>query len=100
MYVRINAEHNQKLVKVKEAMIGNLLVFPQIQYLNLDPRNFVNNLYLEEQNNKISWKLEFETSLLDENQILSPNNQDFLLTKKKTTIIEGSLDLNQKIINS
>ncbi|XWT47355.1 hypothetical protein V2P72_03660 [Mesomycoplasma hyopneumoniae] len=93
--MNIKAENiNNKWLKVSEAKYKNWLIFPQIQYANLDSTKLINNLKLEkQQENKISWTLNLESYLLDNNQILTPDS-DFVFGKQKTITIKGEMQLS------
>ncbi|MXR44264.1 hypothetical protein DR087_00760 [Mycoplasma hyopneumoniae] len=94
--VNIKAENiNNKWLKVSEAKYKNWLIFPQIQYANLDSTKLINNLKLEkQQENKISWTLNLESYLLDNNQILTPDSDFIFGEQKKTITIKGEMQLS------
>lgn len=97
LHIRINQNLNvnEKWIEVAKLRADNWLIYPQIQYLNLDSTKFTKNLTLTRQNNTINWKFELNTYLLSKNQTLTPQSRDFLLGEKKTHVIQGSFDLNQ-----
>ncbi|WP_462088156.1 LppA family lipoprotein [Mesomycoplasma hyopneumoniae] len=94
--VNIKAENiNNKWLKVSEAKYKNWLIFPQIQYANLDSTKLINNLKVEkQQENKISWTLNLESYLLDNNQILTPDSDFIFGEQKKTITIKGEMQLS------
>ncbi|WP_434342088.1 LppA-related lipoprotein [Mesomycoplasma hyopneumoniae] len=95
MHVWSTIENEKKLIKISDLKIGNWLVYPQLMFLDLDPIKSIDNLILTKNGNKITWKLNLETYLLDKNQTLTPQSQDFLLGQKQIQGIQGSLNLDQ-----
>ncbi|WP_232034217.1 LppA-related lipoprotein [Mesomycoplasma dispar] len=94
LYVEINADVNNKWVKLSETKSEKWLVFPQIQYVNLDSTQLTNKLELKKEGTKISWSLELESFLLENGQTLTPKGE-FLFGNKKIHKITGEFDLNQ-----
>ncbi|MXR34609.1 LppA-related lipoprotein [Mesomycoplasma hyopneumoniae] len=95
MHVWSSIESEKKLIKISDLKIGNWLVYPQLMFLDLNPIKSIDNLILTKNGNKITWKLNLETYLLDKNQTLTPQSQDFLLGQKQIQEIQGSLNLDQ-----
>ncbi|MXR10309.1 LppA-related lipoprotein [Mesomycoplasma hyopneumoniae] len=95
MHIWSSIENEKKLIKISDLKIGNWLVYPQLMFLDLDPIKSIDNLILTKNGNKINWKLNLETYLLDKNQTLTPQSQDFLLGQKQIQEIQGSLNLDQ-----
>lgn len=95
MHVWSSIENEKKLIKISDLKIGNWIVYPQLMFLDLNPIKSIDNLILTKNGNKITWKLNLETYLLDKNQTLTPQSQDFLLGQKQIQEIQGSLNLDQ-----
>ncbi|VEU62741.1 mycoides cluster lipoprotein, LppA/P72 family [Mesomycoplasma dispar] len=97
LHIRINQNlnMNEKWIEVAKLRADNWLIYPQIQYLNLDSTKFIQNLTLTREDNKINWKFELNTYLLSKNQTLTPQSRDYLLGEKKTHVIQGSFDLEK-----
>ncbi|WP_337904621.1 LppA-related lipoprotein [Mesomycoplasma ovipneumoniae] len=93
LYIRVNAEINNKWIKLSEVKHNRWLIFPQIQFANLVTTQLINNLTLEKNDKKITWTLDLKTVLLNNNQILTPNGE-FLLGKEKIHKISGVLEIN------
>ncbi|MHA0315484.1 LppA-related lipoprotein [Mesomycoplasma ovipneumoniae] len=93
LYIRVNAEINNKLIKLSEVQHDGWLFFPQIQSANLIVKQLIDNLTLERNGKKITWTLDLKTVLLNNNQILTPNGE-FLLGKEKIHKISGVLEIN------
>ncbi|MCN0158399.1 LppA family lipoprotein [Mesomycoplasma ovipneumoniae] len=93
LYIRVNAEINNKWIKLSEVKHNRWLIFPQIQFANLVITQLINNLTLEKNDKKITWTLDLKTVLLNNNQILTPNGE-FLLGKEKIHKISGVLEIN------
>ncbi|AJC50129.1 LppA-related lipoprotein [Mesomycoplasma flocculare] len=94
LHVRINANINNKWIKLSEAKWKKWLVFPQIQYANLESTQLVNNLELKKEGNKISWNLKLDSFLLENNQALTPESE-LLFGTKKTHEIKGEFTWNE-----
>ncbi|ADQ90858.1 hypothetical protein B5M19_00405 [Mesomycoplasma hyopneumoniae] len=94
MHVWSSIENEKKLIKISDLKIGNWIVYPQLMFLDLNPIKSIDNLILTKNGNKITWKLNLETYLLDKNQTLTPQSQDFLLGQKQIQEIQGSLNLD------
>lgn len=95
MHIWSTIENEKKLIKISDLRIGNWIVYPQLMFLDLNPIKSIDNLILTKNGNKITWKLNLETYLLDKNQTLTPQSQDFLLGQKQIQEIQGSLNLDQ-----
>ncbi|MDO6856823.1 LppA family lipoprotein [Mesomycoplasma ovipneumoniae] len=93
LYIRVNAEINNKWIKLSEVKHNRWLIFPQIQFANLVTTQLIDNLTLEKNDKKITWTLDLKTVLLNNNQILTPNGE-FLLGKEKIHKISGVLEIN------
>ncbi|MDO6830053.1 LppA-related lipoprotein [Mesomycoplasma ovipneumoniae] len=94
LYIRVNAEINNKLIKLSEVVEHNKwLIFPQIQFANLVTTELINDLTLEKNDKKITWTLNLKTDLLNNNQILTPNSE-FPSGEKKIHKISGVLEIN------
>ncbi|WP_069098432.1 LppA-related lipoprotein [Mesomycoplasma ovipneumoniae] len=93
LYIRVNAEINNKWIKLSEVQHNKWLIFPQIQFANLIATQLINDLTLEKNDKKITWTLDLKTVLLNNNQILTPNGE-FLLGKEKIHKISGVLEIN------
>ncbi|MDW2932469.1 LppA-related lipoprotein [Mesomycoplasma ovipneumoniae] len=93
LYIRVNAEINNKWIKLFEVKHNRWLIFPQIQFANLVTTQLIDNLTLEKNDKKITWTLDLKTVLLNNNQILTPNGE-FLLGKEKIHKISGVLEIN------
>ncbi|WP_337892206.1 LppA-related lipoprotein [Mesomycoplasma ovipneumoniae] len=93
LYIRVNAEINNKWIKLSEVKHNRWLIFPQIQFANLVATQLIDNLTLERNGKKITWTLNLKTVLLINNQILTPNGE-FLLGKEKIHKISGVLEIN------
>ncbi|WP_069098840.1 LppA-related lipoprotein [Mesomycoplasma ovipneumoniae] len=93
LYIRVNAEINNKWIKLSEVQHNKWLIFPQIQFANLIATQLINDLTLERNDKKITWTLDLKTVLLNNNQILTPNGE-FLLGKEKIHKISGVLEIN------
>ncbi|MDW2927200.1 LppA-related lipoprotein [Mesomycoplasma ovipneumoniae] len=93
LYIRVNAEINNKWIKLFEVKHNRWLIFPQIQFANLVTTQLIDNLTLEKNDKKITWTLDLKTVLLNNNQILTPNDE-FLLGKEKIHKISGVLEIN------
>ncbi|WP_341515435.1 LppA-related lipoprotein [Mesomycoplasma ovipneumoniae] len=93
LYIRVNAEINNKWIKLSEVKHNRWLIFPQIQFANLVTTQLIDNLTLEKNDKKITWNLDLKTVLLNNNQILTPNGE-FLLGKEKIHKISGVLEIN------
>ncbi|EXU61336.1 LppA-related lipoprotein [Mesomycoplasma ovipneumoniae] len=93
LYIRVNAEINNKWIKLSEVKHNRWLIFPQIQFANLVTTQLIDNLTLEKNDKKITWTLDLKTVLLNNNQILTPNGE-FLLGKEKNHKISGVLEIN------
>ncbi|MDW2930935.1 LppA family lipoprotein [Mesomycoplasma ovipneumoniae] len=93
LYIRVNAEINNKWIKLSEVQHNRWLIFPQIQFANLVTTQLINDLTLERNDKKITWTLDLKTVLLKNNQILTPNGE-FLLGKEKIHKISGVLEIN------
>ncbi|WP_341490340.1 LppA-related lipoprotein [Mesomycoplasma ovipneumoniae] len=93
LYIRVNAEINNKWIKLSEVKHNRWLIFPQIQFANLVTTQLINDLTLERKDKKIIWTLNLKTVLLLNNQILTPNSE-FLLGKQQNHKISGVLEIN------
>ncbi len=94
LYIRVNAEINNKLIKLSEVVEHNKwLIFPQIQFANLVTTELINDLTLEKNDKKITWTLNLKIDLLNNNQILTPNSE-FPSGEKKIHKISGVLEIN------
>ncbi|WNM14036.1 LppA-related lipoprotein [Mesomycoplasma ovipneumoniae] len=93
LYIRVNAEINNKWIKLSEVKHNRWLIFPQIQFANLVATQLINDLTLERNDKKITWSLDLKTVLLNNNQILTPNGE-FLLGNEKIHKISGVLEIN------
>ncbi|XBE78005.1 LppA family lipoprotein [Mesomycoplasma ovipneumoniae] len=93
LYIRVNAEINNKWIKLSEVKHNRWLIFPQIQFANLIATQLINDLTLERNDKKITWTLDLKTVLLNNNQILTPNGE-FLLGNEKIHKISGVLEIN------
>ncbi|WP_337899170.1 LppA-related lipoprotein [Mesomycoplasma ovipneumoniae] len=93
LYIRVNAEINNRWIKLSEVQHNRWLIFPQIQFANLVTTQLINDLTLERNGKKITWTLNLKTVLLINNQILTPNGE-FLLGKEKIHKISGVLEIN------
>ncbi|MBG0730619.1 LppA-related lipoprotein [Mycoplasma sp. 'Moose RK'] len=99
LYIRVKMKKNgEKFLKITESVVNkNWIVFPQIQYVDLDSKNLIKNLELKKEGeNRISWKFKFQTSLLAQNQTLTSQNRDFLPGDTKTYEFNGFFDLNNR----
>ncbi|MDF9627654.1 LppA family lipoprotein [Mesomycoplasma ovipneumoniae] len=93
LYIRVNAEINNKWIKLSEVQHDGWLFFPQIQSANLIVKQLIDNLTLERNGKKITWILNLKTVLLINNQILTPNGE-FFHGKEKIHKISGVLEIN------
>ncbi|MFU0909482.1 LppA-related lipoprotein [Mesomycoplasma ovipneumoniae] len=93
LYIRVNAEINNKWIKLSEVKHNRWLIFPQIQFANLVTTQLIDNLTLEKNDKKITWTLDLKTVLLNNNQILTPNGE-FFHGKEKIHKISGVLEIN------
>ncbi|WHF53351.1 LppA-related lipoprotein [Mesomycoplasma ovipneumoniae] len=93
LYIRVDAEINNKWIKLSEVQHDKWLFFPQIQRGNLITKQLIDSLTLERNGKKITWILNLKTVLLNNNQILTPNGE-FLHGKEKIHKISGVLEIN------
>ncbi|MHA0312161.1 LppA-related lipoprotein [Mesomycoplasma ovipneumoniae] len=93
LYIRVNAEINNRWIKLSEVQHDGWLFFPQIQSANLIVKQLIDNLTLERNGKKITWILNLKTVLLINNQILTPNGE-FFHGKEKIHKISGVLEIN------
>ncbi|MDW2834200.1 LppA-related lipoprotein [Mesomycoplasma ovipneumoniae] len=93
LYIRVNAEINNKWIKISEVQDNKWLIFPQIQFANLVATQLINDLTLEINDKKITWTLNLKAVLLNNNQILTPNGE-FLLGNEKIHKISGVIEIN------